>query len=35
MELHFDELLGKITDFIKTEANTKDRYRRTVRAGGI
>ncbi|MGB5369318.1 MAG: GerW family sporulation protein [Flavobacteriaceae bacterium] len=23
MELHFDELLGKITDFIKTEANTK------------
>lgn len=23
MELHFDELLGKITDFIKTEAKTE------------
>ena len=23
MELHFDELLGKITDFIKTEATTE------------
>lgn len=23
MDLHFDELLGKITDFIKSEANTE------------
>lgn len=23
MELHFEELLGKVTDFIKSEANTK------------
>ncbi len=23
MELHFEELLGKITDFIKSEAQTK------------